>query len=389
MNKLLRSGRKIGKLAKYALPIACVGVVAWWIQTRPVTVVADQIKRGDIVAETMGTGTLEARVEATVGAKIQGRLMEVLVDQNDVVVADQSIAILDDAELKEQVAVAQATLNATLATVERVRADENRAKAVLNQAQLSHARALDLMKANVAAQADLDKAIELMQVAEADVQRAQAAIVESERQRLTAQASLKYQQTRLADTRILSPFAGLVVRRDRDPGDVVVPGASILQLIATNELWISAWVDETAMEALAPGQSARVVFRSEPARHFAGKVARLGRQTDRETREFIVDVLVEELPVNWAVGQRAEVYIETERKESVLTVPESFVVWREGEAGVFVDVEGKARWRVTTPGLRGDGVVEVTVGLQEGDSVVKPIGAPGVSLKDGKRVRVP
>jgi HlyD family secretion protein len=337
----------------------------------------------------MGTGTLEARVEATVSPKIQGRLVEVLVDQNDFVTAEQPLAVLDGAELKEQVAVAQATLDAALATIDRVRAEENRARAVLNQALLSHARALDLMKANVAAQADLDKAIELMQVAEADVQRAQAAIVEAERQRLTALASLNYQQARLADTRIMSPFAGLVVRRDRDPGDVVVPGASILQLISTNELWISAWVDETGMAALAPGQPARVVFRSQPTQYFTGSVARLGRQTDRETREFIVDVLVEQLPANWAVGQRAEVYIETDRKDSVLTVPEAFVIWRDGAAGVLVDDTGTARWRSITIGLRGNGVIEVTAGLQGVDRVVKPAGPPGVSLKDGQRIRVP
>ncbi len=389
MSESARSSRRIQSIATYALLIAVAGAAIWWIRARPVLVVAEQIEKGTIVAEVMGTGTLEARVEATVSPKIQGRLMEVLVDQNDGVAAEQPIAVLDDAELKEQVAVAQATLDATIATIDRVRAEENRAQAVLNQAQLYHARALDLMKANVAAQADLDKAIELMQVAEADLQRAQAAIVEAERQRLTAQASLKYQQARLADTRIMSPFAGLVVRRDRDPGDVVVPGASILHLISTNELWISAWVDETAMAALAPGQSARVVFRSEPARDFAGKVARLGRQTDRETREFIVNVLVEELPANWAVGQRAEVYIETDRKNSVLTVEEGFVVWRDGEAGVFVNDAGKARWRVITPGLRGNDVIEVTDGLQEGDSAVKPAGAPGISLKDGKHIRVP
>ncbi len=389
MNKSTGSVRKLRHVARYVLLLAAVAVVVWWTRTRPVPVTAHQIKSSVIAAETMGTGTLEARVEATVSPKIQGRLTEVLVDQNDVVAAQQLIAVLDDSELKEQVAVAQATLDAALATINRVRAEENRAKAVLNQAQLSHTRALDLMKANVAAQADLDKAVELMQVAEADVQRAQAAIVESERQRLTAQASLQYQRARLSDTRIMSPFAGLVVRRDRNPGDVVVPGASILQLISTNELWISAWVDETAMTGLAPGQPARVVFQSEPARHFAGRVARLGRQTDRETREFIVDVLVEELPANWAVGQRAEVFIETERKESARAVPEGYVVWREGEAGVFVDAGGTAGWRDITLGVRGQGLVEVTDGLQPGEIVVKPTGGRGALLTEGKRIQAP
>src|ERR1035437_7043733 len=101
-----------------------------------------------------------------------------------------------------------------------------------------------------------------------------------------------------------SPYDGLITRRDRDSGGIVVPGASILQLVATNEIWVSAWVDETAITGLKTGQPARVVFRSEPAQSYAGEVARLGREADRETREFVVDVRVKELPENWIIGQQ-------------------------------------------------------------------------------------
>ena len=94
---------------------------------------------------------------------------------------------------------------------------------------------------------DFDKAVETLQVAEADVKRSQAAIAEAESQVVTAEKNLAYQKERLTYTQILSPYDGLVVRRDRDPGGVVVPGGSLLQLISTNEIWVSAWVDETAM----------------------------------------------------------------------------------------------------------------------------------------------
>jgi multidrug efflux pump subunit AcrA (membrane-fusion protein) len=60
--------------------------------------------------EVMGTGTLEARVKTTVSARIQERLAEVLVDQGDKVKAGQLLARLDDAEIKQQVAIAEATL---------------------------------------------------------------------------------------------------------------------------------------------------------------------------------------------------------------------------------------------------------------------------------------
>ncbi|MFH0340568.1 MAG: HlyD family secretion protein [Chromatiales bacterium] len=249
--------RSLLTVLKVLVVVALAGLLVYKLNISPVPVIAHSVARGPVVAEVMGTGTLEARVEATISPKIQGRLAELLVDQNDPVKAGQRLARLDDAEWKEQVAVAKAGLDAALATVERVRADETRAKAVLQQAQLDHKRALDLRKMNVASQADLDKAVESLRVAEADLKRAQAASTEAERQRVMAEKNLAYHEARLADTQLLSPFDGLVVRRDRDPGDVVVPGGSILRLISTNELWISAWVDETAMAGLSTGQKAR------------------------------------------------------------------------------------------------------------------------------------
>ena len=65
----------------------------------------------------------------------------------------------------------------------------------------------------------------------------------------------------------------------------------------------------------------------------------MGREADRETREFVVDVRVVTLPENWAVGQRAEVYIEVDRKSAVPLLPAKFVFWRENIPGVFCRVE--------------------------------------------------
>ena len=145
----------------------------------------------------------------------------------------------------------------------------------------------------------------------------------------------------------------------------MVPGASIFLLVSLKEMWISAWVDESAMDGLAPGQPARVVFRSKPQKEYRGKVTRLGQEVDRETREFRVDVGVDSLPKNWGVGQRAEVYIETGRKSAVTNVPLQAIVWRKGKAGVYVANNGRAHWREVSLGLRGLDKVEITKGSQK------------------------
>lgn len=379
--------RRGWRATKWLVPVALVAAVIYVVRLRPLPVIAHTLAKGPLVSEVQGTGTLEARIKTTISPRLQERLAEVLVDQNDAVKAGQLLARLDDGELRQQVAVAEATLAAARAMVERVRVDEARAEAVEQQARRDHQRIAELLATRVSSQADLDKAAEQLSVAEADWRRTRAASREAESQVVTAERTLAYQQERLGFTRIVSPYDGLVIRRDRDPGGVVIPGSSLLQLISTNELWISAWVDETAMARLATGQIARILFRSEPAREYRGQVARLGREADRETREFLVDVMVNELPKNWAVGQRAEVFVEVNRKVEALTLPQPFVQWHEGSPGVFVDEGGRAVWRDVSLGGRGRGEVEVIKGLSAGVQVIR---SPDVRqpLPAGRRVRL-
>jgi len=261
-------------------------------------------------AEIMGTGTLEARVRSTVSARIQERLMEVLADQGDTVKAGQLLAKLDDAEVTQQVAIAEASLNAAKRTATRVAADLERSEAVLKQARLDEQRLATLVKSSAVSQTEADKADEALKVAEADLKRANAAIGEAESQVLVAEKTLLFRKEQLAFTRIVAPYDGLIIRRDREPGEMLLPGGALMEIISLKELWISAWVDESFMAKVAPGQKARVVFRSEPGRDYPGEVSRLGRESDRETREFLVNVRVTELPKNWAIGQRAEVYLQ-------------------------------------------------------------------------------
>lgn len=376
----------IRKLLPWVVAAAVVGSAVYRLKFSPVPVTVHTIATGEVRGEVMGTGTLEPRVKTTISPRIQERLAEVLVDQGDFVKSGQLLARLDDSETRQEVAVAEAILSSARATVERVRADQARAEAVLRQSQLDHQRSTELLAGKIAAQADFDKSAEALHVAEADLKRSQLAIVESERQVLTAEKSLLYKKEHLTFTEMRSPYDGLVTRRDRDPGGVVVPGASVLQLVSTNEIWVSAWVDETAMAGLKPGQPASVVFRSEPAKRYAGEVARLGREADRETREFVVDVHLKQLPETWTIGQRAEVFIETGHRTGVLLVPPQFVQWRENKSGVFVDNKGRARWRGVSLGMRGSGEVEALEGLSAGERIVRLAEGQKKLLSDGQRI---
>lgn len=365
--------------------LGAVAAAVYWTQFAPVAVTVHTVQRREIIAEVMGTGTLESHISATISPKISGLITAVLVDQGDRAEAGQVLVRLDDGDFSRQVEVAESTLGAANAAVERQKADRARTLAVLDQARYDYDRVENLVKQNTAATTEFQEATKALRVAEADVARADAALVETQKQVIAAEKTLEYQKAKLSDTVVRAPCAGLIVRRDRDPGDVVVPGSSMLFLVSTDELWISAWVDETEIARLKPEQPARVAFREEAGRSYPGQVARLGREVDRETREFLVDVRVRELPENWAVGQRAEVYIETGRKTDVVLLPTRFVVWRDGEAGTFIERDGHAAWRPLHLGLRGRESVEVIEGLSAGERAIIPAAQAG-GLKPGQRV---
>ena len=374
--------------ARIVALVAVVTGVVYWLWYAPMPVVRHRIEQGEIVAEVMGTGTLEAHIKTTISSKISGRIAEVLVDQGDRVEQGKLLVRLDDEELQQQVAIAQANQQTALAAIDRLKTDKDRATAVLTQAKAYHARVQDLIQRKATAREELDKATEALSVAEAGLSRAEAAITEGEKELIAAERNYEYHVARLADTQIKAQFAGLIVRRQRDPGDVVVPGGSILTLISTGELWVSAWVDETELARLREGQPARVVFRSEPESSYSGKLVRLGREADRETRELVVDVGVLELPNNWAVGQRAEVYIETDRKDAAVLLPARFVVLRENRPGTFVDAGGRAEWRPLKLGLRSSDLMEVVEGLAPGETAVMPAD-PQNALRSGQRIAPP
>jgi len=375
------------KLLPWVVALVVLGSLVYYIKFRPLPVLAHTIVKGEISGEVMGTGTLEARVKTTVSPRIQGRLDEVLVDQGDMVKSGQLLARLDDAESRQQVAIADATLAAAKQTAERVRSDLARSEAVLAQAQLDHRRQSRLVATKAVAQSDADKAAEALRIAEADLKRSHATIAEAEGQIAVAEKNLLYRREQLAFTEIRSPYDELIIRRDRDAGDVLVPGASLMQMISLDELWVSAWVDETAMPSLAPDQPARIVYRSEPGRSYPGKVSRLGREMDRETREFLVDVRAAELPMNWTVGQRAEVFIETARQADALLLPPAYLGWKAGRAGVFVNAGGKAQWREVALGLRGKDYVAITKGLSVGEQVARLAEGQKAALTDGQRIK--
>jgi HlyD family secretion protein len=282
----------------------------------------------------------------------------VLVDQGDTVKTGQCLARLESKDYEDAVAVAQAKLAQAEAELSKAEADLQRTRA--------------LFRDMIVSQAGLDAQETARRVSEAGVD--------------TAQAELGFARARLGDTRILSPIAGLVVTRNLEVGSTVVPGAPIFRVADTGIVWVQAMVDEGGAGGLAVGAVARVVLRGDPRTSLRGTLSRLAREADRVTEELQADVTVEQLPPHFALGMKADVFIETARKLEALQVPKSALLRRGQEPGVYVVSSGRAKWQEVRLGLMGREMVEVLGGLTEADLVAREPLLGKKPLAEGQRI---
>ena len=373
-------------LLRLAILLAIIAAVLFQVVWKARPVQTYDLARGTVVREALGSGSIESRRMVGVGFEVTSRVAEILVDQGDSVVADQILARLDDKTFKAEVDSARKELALVASTIKRLEAEIARALAVLEGARDGLRRVLPLVEAGTVSEERLDLAREREKVALAELASTEAALAEGQAATALAGSKLARSEVELARTVLRSPFAGTVVLREREVGDVAVPGAPVLRLAASATIWASVWVDESYLSALKVGLSARVVLRSDPERAHVGQVARIGREVDRETRELLVDVRFKSLPAQLVFGQRVDLWIELFRAEQVLRLPAQLLVRQSGVAGVLVERDGRAQFQALQLGLSGGEFLEIMGGLVAGDAVIRP-GLGKRRVRAGERSR--
>lgn len=377
---------KIRRRVFWALGILVAAAAIYFAALRTIVVEGQRVDRGIVVAEAFGTGTLESRKTVDVSFEVTGRIAKLAVDQGDAIRSGQRLAVLDDRTLVAALALAQQEVAFAEAGSQRLDADIARAQAVAKGARAALARTRPLAESGTASVEALEVAEEREKIATAELARAESASAEGRSAIATALARRDLAAAALERSIVDSPFDGVVMKRVREVGDVAVPGAPVLTIAASDVVWARVWIDESYLAALQLGQRARIVLRSQPGTEVAGKVERIGREVDRETRELLVDVAFATAPPTLVFGQRVDVWIEVARKHDALRVPAAYARRSADGDGVFVLVDGRARWRRVSLGLRGGDFVEVLDGLTVGDVVLEPFLASQKALADGQRV---
>ena len=208
----------------------------------------------------------------------------------------------------------------------------------------------------------------------------QAALDEALGQTNAADAAAQSARARLADYAITAPFAGTVLRRDAEPGDLATPGRVLFVVADESSLRVTADLDERDIARLAKGQAALIRADSFTGRSFDATVTEITPQGDAATRVFRVRLeLSTDAPLLAGMTVEANI-ISDHRKDAVLVPVEAIrndVVW--------VVAGGRAERRDIVRGAVGGERVEIRQGLEQGESVIV---APTESLRDGQRIRV-
>lgn len=369
LEPLKRAASAARRLLWLAALVAIVLLVAWLRLWSPVRVERVQLDRGTIIEEAFGRGTIESEREAAVGFDLAGRLSDVLVEEGSRVTLGQELARLETTQAQADLRSAQTGINAARASLQRLAAEEERARAQLATAEREATRTQALVESGAVPGQQGDEAGDRLRVARAELDRVLAQRSEATRGIEVAAGSAEQRRAAVVRATLLAPFDALVIRRLREPGDTVTVGATVLRLVDTNQVHVNAALDETVLPRLAVDQRAQIWFPGADA-PLEGRVTRISWEADRQTHELAVEVTPDRLARRVAIGQRADVRIELARKERALRLPVRMLHHDEQGAFVYADRGGRIHKIRPQLGLTGRLEVEVLAGLAEGDAVL-------------------
>ena len=373
------------------LPILLVAAVILLRITvfAPPKVKVIRVEKRDLTAQVYGNGTVEAKVVVGVSSKITGKLIELYVDQGDRVKRSQLLAKLENDDLIQQQHQAEAGMNRADANLSAEQANVQKASVNLVLAEKNTHRFRALVEKNVVSRLEAEQYENTYQVAKAEVARCAAALESARMEQKANTANLGFARSKVADTFIYAPEDGIIITRDLERGATVTPGLSIFKLADPRTVWVKANVDESHLKSVAVGKKAMIALRSSPGQHFPGQVARLGRESDRVTEELEVDVAFNPPLENFRLGEQSDVYIVTETRNSVPSLPSATLVVIENKRGVWIVENDRLKFKAVIPGIEDwQSFTEIVAGLDGHERVAAAPPYEMAKFTDGMKVRM-
>ncbi len=372
----------------FVVALLLVAAASWWflkpdaaIEVR--TAIAREISGQAASTVLNASGYVTARRQATVSSKFTGKVMELLIEEGMDVEKDQVLARLDDSNVRTSFALAEAQLRA--AEISR-----KETRALLSEARAIFKRTKEIIDRGLASKAELDRARAGSESLAARLERKEADVRVAERQ-------LDVYRQQLEDTVIRAPFAGVVVAKNAQPGEIISPVSAgggftrtgIGTIVDMGSLEIEIDVNEAYINRVKAGQKIVATLDAYPDWSIPCHVIAIIPTADRQRATVEVRVGFEELDTRILPDMGVKVAFQDEvgpgaGREAGVLIPQSAVSEKDDKQYVLLLVNNVVERRaVATAGERGKEVLVIS-GLAGGDKVIT--NAPP-EITNGARVR--
>jgi membrane fusion protein, multidrug efflux system len=306
------------------------------------------------------SGVVRPRVESALGFRVPGKIVARSVNVGDRIEVEQTIARLDETDLKLAENAARATVASARSRRDVASDNLERAKVLLPKAIMSQA-AYDTRRNELdAAAAALD----------------------------AAQAQLRQAVNAVGYATLMADKAGIVTAVMGEPGQVVNAGQAVATLAVSGETEVAIAVPEQDAGRIAVDQQAKVALWAGSGVDLDGRIREIAGQADPASRTYAVRIAIDTPPPAMRLGMTALVALTIEGEAAPMIVPLTALTEEGGTPIAFVvDTASKAvrKTAVSVAGIAEDGA-RIVSGLQPGDLIV----TAGVQfLQDGMRVRLP
>lgn len=375
--------------------VAGVGValLAWWLlRTDPMPVrtaaaQADASPAGSAASSVLdATGYVTARRQATVSAKITGKVEQVLIEEGQRVKAGDVLARLEPTDANAQRALSAAQRDAARSEVARVRAQ-------LILADKNLVRSRDLAARQLVAPSALDQAQAERDALAAQWQSAQRNVTVAER-------SLALAEIGVDNTVVRAPFDGVITVKAAQPGEIISPISAgggftrtgIGTVVDMESLEVQVDINEAFIGRVKPQQKVQAVLNAYPDWTIPAEVIAIVPTADRSKATVKVRIaflqrderIVPDMGVRVSfLEQAAPATAGTAPAISGVSIADEAVATRDGRTVVFVVGDGTARLREVQVEAARNGKRRITRGLAVGEQVVL---SPTPDLRDGAAV---
>lgn len=244
-----------------------------------------------------------------------------------------------------------------------LKAQLQKAEARLKLSQIDYLRYLDLYKTGFYAKSDLDKAHTEVKNNQGEVDQIKAQLVQ---------------------THIVAPFSGKLGLRLISLGDYLSPGKEIIQLESIDPIRVDFSVPEIYLGQIELGDKVAMTTRAYPKTTFTGKIYAFNSIVNQGTRSLDVWATIPNKDHKLMPGVFVEVTIYLGKKQSVMMVPQTAIVYTLDGDYVYRFIDHKAvKTKVTIGPKIKDNWVIVNSGIKEGDEVISD---GQVKLTDGAPV---